>query len=323
MIKRYFLRRNNIITGPFSEALLKQMLLQKQLQPGDQLSEDKKVFLNAGKVLNAVIAPAGSAEKSHREESLLPPPAVCAADESAELPPPAPQLVIPPPAVMPVRQVFTPPPDEPAAVKPLEQRKVWPVISCILASMGNGSGYLQKLWQLGSGAMLGGGLLALFISIIFTLLGCILFSSDYASSDTAFYLRSMIFTVGCGCFFWLFNLLVRFLAAPSMRSYSNEADFLSAMHGAMNISLCGMIVNAVVCVVMHNLAQITGNALPVLICTAALFLLFIWSNMIVSFRINFMDGTRLSAGFATFWAVIELWSTLLLWWLLQKNLYIV
>ena len=332
MVKRYFLRRNNTTTGPFTEPQLRQMLIQQQLLPGDELSEDKRNFFNAGAVLGTVIYPprcnaatpgqvqSPAAPADAVDDDLPEAPPVCKAPEA---PAPVQPIVLQTPgAALPETTVLTAEAPE-NIYTDARERQTWLVVSCTYASLYNGSSYLQRLWHLGSGNMCIAGILSLFNSILFTLLGCVIFAHKYSSVPAAFYLRSLIFTLCCWCLLWIFNSLVRFLAAPTIRPGSAEADFLSASHGAMCVALTGTVINATVSIILHNLSNLTSASMISLLAITLLLLMLMFSNIIVSLRINFMDGTRLGAGFATFWAVIELWGTLLLGLLLLKSLYIV
>ena len=300
MPQRYFTRKNNIITGPWERSSILQMLKNSQLQVTDELSVDKQNWQSI-KVAFDLIIPEETVihleepEQDPVKATLLP--ASTHVPPKQQLPQPKPQL------------------DDPAV-----NNTPWRIVADILGSLGNGSGYLQKLWAKGSLVLIVSGLVMLLLSVVFTLVGCILFAQRYEVPLAGFYLRTLCFVLYCGVWFWLFNVLVKIGASPENHQFSNEVNFLAAMHGMMNISVIAVLVNALA-VFLPQLLELHGGGLYCSLSGLTLIFGFFLLNIIVSLRINFMGGSNLGAGWSTFWSLIELWLLLPAWLWILKELY--
>ena len=84
----------------------------------------------------------------------------------------------------------------------------------VIASLGNGGGYLQRLNQYTGNAMLLAGITAAFLSFLFGILGSVLFGSCYNVSVMKLCMHCLLGILLSGVIFWGGNVLLRKLVKP-------------------------------------------------------------------------------------------------------------
>ena len=318
MHERYFLKLNGVITGPFKRQQLLQMLKNNSIKLETDTSVDKQHFYPLHRALNLImLEPAASPA----------PPQSATLEQNIEADPETPSIPVMEINHFPTEPEALPPQDAESisnseVIAPADDRSVMRIIADTLGSLGNGSGYLLKLFRKGSGAMIGAGMLALFLSITMTILSGVLFASRYDSLRVGFYMRSIVFVLLSGGVFWLFNLFARLIASEQQREFCYEADFLSAMHGMMNMALLTLLAAGSFWLFKNDATVLAGWNVYAVKLFITLILGFFLFNLALSLRVNFFDGCSMGAGWASFWSFIEISLALILWSLIAKPIYI-
>ncbi|MBE6367716.1 MAG: hypothetical protein E7052_07415 [Lentisphaerae bacterium] len=305
MADKFFVRSSNIITGPFTREVILQMLQKGSLTFSDQLSIDKRCWQNPAAALDMII-PALDDKVS---------PAADGAAASNNVPMTAEQSFIPEAAASEQPDMFP---------SPLPQRSTFlDILSCTAGALFNSGEYFKALYQMGTTALLSGGLIAAILGIGSTLLACLLFGSCYNHALVSIYLKSLMLALLSGGVFWLGNILVRAFAPRQLKTIPGraEADFFAAMLGMMNISAVIVLTHAIMFVFNRQLFNFSMHATFVLLTIALLPITFLLANTFVALRLNLMCANQIRSGSASFLAAVEMWLIIPLYCLLQYSIY--
>ena len=297
MDKKFYIRQRNIITGPFERQVLINMLNQGRLSMHDSVSTDKLTWYTPQQALGLIIP---ERVKSGKDEKPSPP------DPPSNTRP----IIIP---------------DEPAINEAAEDFSQKPNLADLLlnvtASLGNGSGYLSRLNQYSGNVMLTAGVIAVVFSLLFVILGILLFGSCYNVSKAVLCVRCLIVTLLSGAFFWGGNELLRVIASPEKKANAPEASFLAAMHAMMSMSVIGVVLNGTVFIFNRNLFNMSMLQISTVLAAALLPLIFFSANTILSLRINFMGNCKMSPGISSLMAVLFFYTATILSVLLLYAVY--
>ena len=296
MERKFFIRQRNIITGPFDRQTVIDMLNRNKLSMHDAVSTDKISWQSPQTALGLIIP---EKVKSIKDEI-----------------PPAPQCA-PEPEVGKLADPDTFSDNEEFAQTPHPAD----ILLNVIASLGNGSGYLNRLQQYSGNTMLIAGVCAAVFSLILAISGCLLFGSCYNVSTTALCIRCLAVVLLSGAFFWGGNEFLRVIASPEKRANAAEASFLAAMHGMMNMSVLGTVLNATVFIFNYNLFNMSKVQISLVSALALLPLIFFSANTILSLRINFMGNCRMKPGLASFISILFFYMATILSALLLYAVY--
>ena len=309
MVQKFYIRQNNIILGPFERQILINMLNTGKLTLQDDVSTDKTNWQSPEIALQLLVPDS----EDLPDNAEAPIPAAPAAPEK-----PTPKAAAEP---------------ESATVIDLDScidldaedfsksPKFGDILLTVIASLGNGGGYLHRLNQYNAGTMLAAGVAAAVLSLIFSAAGALLFGSCYNVSTAAFCVRCMIAAVLSGVIFWGGSALVRAIAALPRDHKAAEADFLAGMQAMMSMSIVGIILNGSLFVFNRVLFNMRAEVITAVLLAALLPLIFFAVNAILSLRMNFMGSSRLSPGMASLWAIVTFYATAVLNILLLYAVY--
>ena len=283
MEKKFYIRQRNIITGPFDRQFLINMINQDKLSLSDAVSTDKIIWQSPQIALNLLVP-----EKACKVETV-------AVDK-------------------PTRTTIILSEEEvDANGGDFSQTPSWSdTLLNVIASLGNGSGYLHRLNQYNSHAMLSAGVIAIAASLLFVLLGVLLFGSCYNVPKSSLALRCLIVTLLSGAFFWGGNELLQAVVSQAKQSKNSAANFLAAMHAMLNMSIIGTVCNGTFFIFNGNLFAMSPLQICAVLAVALLPVIFFSANTILSLRINFMSNCQMSPGTASLVAVLFFYAATIL-----------
>ena len=284
--------------GPFERQTLIVMLNKGKLRMNDEVSTDKVVWQSAQTALGLIVP-----EKAEPK----------AKDHAAPAPPP-------PEYPQPMPPNFSVAADDDVEDFP-EKIGFGDILLNVIASLGNGGGYLHRLNQYNGNTMLAAAACAAALSLLFGLFGCLIFGSCYNISKLALCIRCLIAILLSGALFWLGNTMLRMIATQKREENAAEADFLSAMHGMMNIGVISILLNGTLFIFNKNLFSMSGPKICAVITVALLPLIFFSSNIILSLRMNLMGNCKLRPGAASLLAVLGFYAVTVLSVLLLYGIY--
>ncbi len=299
MIKKYYIRKNNIITGPFERQTLIDMLNQGRLQLSDYVSTDKNFWQSPQDALNLIIP----------EKSTVP------------LPPPPTDYRKAPAAPVPPAVEMLPTYADEEIDDFTHKLSFGDLLLHIIASLGNGGGYLHRLNQYGSNTMLSAGITAAVFSLIFASCGSLLFGSCYNISQISLCIRTLVVILLAGALFWLGNTILRLIRSPEKQNNAAEADFLCAMHAMMNMGVISVIISGTVFAFNRQLFNMTIAQICTVVAVALLPLIFFSVNTILALRMNFMGNCQLKPGISSLLAIFGFYSVTVLSVLLLYAIY--
>ena len=287
MVQKYYIRKDNIITGPFERPQLIDMFKHGRLQMTDQLSADKISWLPPQLALDLIVPEkevSGSAQPIKDDT---------------------------PPVI--VVNTCTNTTDNDVQDEDFTQElNFFDILLHVTASLGNGSGYLKSINQYSSSTVIYAGVTAAVLSLIFGISGCLLFGSCYNISTLQLCLITPTVLLFTGILFWLGNTLLRSVKQPEKQNNAAEADFLCAMHAMLNISVISVILYGTGFIFNTTLFDMTTLQISAVFAAALLPLIFFAVNIILSLRINFMGNCQLKAGTASLLAVLGFYLVIIL-----------
>ena len=285
MEKKYYICKNNVITGPFDRDFLLNMLQQNLLTLDDFLSTDKNSWQPLQKVLDLIVpdqdctdAQPGSPYTASQTLT------ISSANET---------------------DCFLPLSDS----KLPQQITLGDLLLTVIASLGNGGGYLMRLNQYTGNAMLLAGGIAAVYGLLFGVFGSLLFGGLYNISKISVCLRSLTVILLAGAFLWMFNHLVRLFCQQPNHYKAAEADFLTAMHGMMNIGALTALFNSFLFIFNSSLFDMQPFQIALTVAVVLLPLIFFTCNTVLSLRMNFMGNCNMRPGTAAIAAVVEFYLT--------------
>ena len=169
--------------------------------------------------------------------------------------------------------------------------------------------------------MLAASAAAAVLGLLFGLFGCLLFGSCYNISKLALCIRCLIVILLSGALFWLGNTMLRMIATQKREGNAAEADFLSAMHGMMNIGVISVLLNGTIFIFNKKLFTMSVSQMCAVVTVALLPLIFFSSNIILSLRMNLMGNCKLRPGAASLMAVLGFYAVTVLSVLLLYGIY--
>ena len=286
--------------GPFERQTLIVMLNQGKLRMSDEVSADKVAWQSAQTALGLIVP-----EKAASQ----------AKDHTAPAPPP------PAAYPQPVMSNFSAAEDDDDVEDFPEKIGFGDILLNVIASLGNGGGYLHRLNQYSSNTMLAASAAAAVLGLLFGLFGCLLFGSCYNISKLALCIRCLIVILLSGALFWLGNTMLRMIATQKREGNAAEADFLSAMHGMMNIGVISVLLNGTIFIFNKKLFTMSVSQMCAVVTVALLPLIFFSSNIILSLRMNLMGNCKLRPGAASLMAVLGFYAVTVLSVLLLYGIY--
>ena len=299
MEQKFYIRQNNIILGPFTRQTVITMLNSGKLSMQDAISSDKLNWQTPQTALDLLI-----------------PEAETTPDDSAPEPPVVQITVTAPEKVIDLDDCI-----ELAKEDFSQKLKFCDMLLTVLASLGNGGGYLHRLSQYSGNAILVSGIAAAFFGLIFAALGALLFGGCYNVSMTTFCVHCLMSILLSGTLFWGGNTLLRKIVNPAKTANAAEADFSTGMLGMMNMSVIGIILNGSLFVFNKVLFNMSMELIAAVMTAALLPLLFFSVNVILLLRMNFMVSSKLSPGMASLWAVLSFYAATVLSVILLYTIY--
>ncbi len=303
MVKKFFLRRNGVILGPFAEDRLRGMLRTGELAVSDELSADKIRWRSTAEELAMIYpdlppmpAPDTDPEQTPDAGPINPHPG-SPADTAANLQPPSLSMCV-----------------ETAG------SRGW-LGGEAISLLWNSSDCWLRLRRRGGNAMLGAGLLAMLLSLILAALGTALFAARYNAPPVVTWLRSMSFVLVAGLLLWLENVIVRMVAARSPDAGSAEADFLSAMQGMLNFAALHVLTLGTLFLCNPVLYRMAPGQLLAAATVLSLLWSFFLANILVGMRLNLICNVNLASCHATWVAALEVWSVFPVYGLLLAGIY--
>ena len=281
--------------GPFARHTLIDMLNKGRLRMSDHVSTDKISWQNPQLALDLIVP-----------EKPAPPPSTM---QTCQAPPP--------PAAVPADDDN----DDAQIDDFTENLSFGDLLLHVVASLGNGGGYLHRINQYGSNTVLSAGVIAAVFSLIFGMLGSLIFGSCYNIAKSSLCIRTLIVILLTGALFWLGNAMLRMIRVPEKQNNAAEADFLCAMHAMMNIGVLSVILNGTAFIFNRQLFNMSPAQICAVFAVALLPLIFFSGNIILSLRMNLMGNCKMKPGVSSLLAILGFYSVIILSVLLIYTIY--
>ena len=281
MEQKYYILKNNIITGPFTRDTLIDLLNRDRLLMSDYVSTDKKSWKTPQEALKLVM------------------PAKPAANP--EIPPGIPDSTITaaePENIDPICEA-----EEPDTVT--ENLNFTDLLLHVIASLGNGSGYFHRFSCMSRQTMLSAGITAAIFSLLFGAGGSLMFGNCYNISPLSLCIRTVALIVSVGALFYLLNTIVRVSMGREKLCNAAVMDFLCAMTAMMNVTAISITINGTAFIFNRQLFDMSLSQTAAVAVAALLPLLFFICNIILLLRFNFMANCKLKPGISTLLAILE------------------
>ena len=306
MNKKYYLHRNNIITGPFDRTALLSMLKSGVISLQDTLSLDKIRTSSICEALDIAVPEAAAA----------PPPAVPQAPsedkkESAQEPETdtkeTPAAVLRPAPV--IKAVPTP-----------KQNSLLLNFSDTVGALFNADSCQQKLLRAGSEVMTNSAFFAIFTALLVSALAVIFYGRHYTIPFRIILARGMLWTVSAGIFCFLYCRMIK-AAARANEKNPPEVDFMLSTHCMMYASMVLLSGNAVMFLFNRQLFAVTGVQLVIALAVVLLAKIFFLSNFFLTLRLSFMHNKALNQDAAAAWASLGIWLAMVIFFFFQYAVY--
>lgn len=301
MDKKYFLHRNNIITGPFDRAALLTMLKNGTISLFDMLSTDKKQVQKICTVLDIAVPEIAIPVTENTQEN----PAIPPAHQAAE------------PAVCANETSIVRPTDE-LAVKPVKLT-LFETLSYTVESLFNAESAQHKLLSAGSEVMTFSSIFAIFISLMVSALGVLFYGRFYQAEFSIILARGMLWTVLSGIFSFLYCRIIKAASRPS--DPPPGTDFMLSAHVMMYASWLLLIANGVMFLLNRQLFAFNFRQLAAAFIIALLPGIFFLLNQFLTIRLNLMQNKSLNKDAAAGWAGAAIWLLSIIFFFIQYAVY--
>ncbi|MBR2357866.1 MAG: hypothetical protein IKA65_07575 [Lentisphaeria bacterium] len=288
MDKKFFILKNNIVFGPFSRPALLDMYKQGKFSLEDAVSEDKIAWKSPAEVLDLIIPDA---------------------DRQAVAPAPAEDKLN--------KQSIPRKSPKPLPVKNRADQANAPVFSgypgfgellaMTIGSLFGGSSMLKRFFCCGANSMLLGGGLMTITALLLTVLGIVFFGGCYNISYIDLGIRCSLLVLLSGATYWCINALIRGIFAREKYLCGNEADFLAAMYGMMNMAALTLVFNGTFFVFNRSIFSFTLLQITLVLAVALLPTLLFIANIILALSINFISSVKIRPDRAALLAVVSVW----------------
>lgn len=308
MDKKYFLHRNNIITGPFDRAVLLAMLKNGTISLLDMLSTDKKHPQKLAAVLDIIVPEIEAPAADKTQETPVaaatghaPEPAACINAAASA----------PTPAASSVRQ-----PVQPQPVK----LTMFETLSRTVDALFNTEGTQQKLLLAGSEVMTTSAIFAIFISLMLCASGVLFYGRYYQTAFHIILASGMIWTVLSGIFSFLYCRLIKVCSQKSA-FLPPEADFMFSTHCMMFAGMLFLICNAVMFLLNRQLFALNFRQLATAFAIGLLPGICFLGNLFLTIRANLMQNKSLNKDAAAAWAALAIWLLIIIFFFIQYAVY--
>ena len=299
MDKKYYLHRNQIITGPFDRAELMAMYKKGLLNDQDRFSTDKIHVADFCEMLNIIVPETAS----YREEQQQP----SSAEEPAVQEPRA-ESVEPPPRLI-------------SGIVTAEPYRVINIVSDTVMTMFSNSSTLGKLSVPKYAVMSTSAVTAIFTALLLTTASWIFFAHYYNYPPRLILARGIIGVITSGTIAFIGCKLAGLFVRKPNDIPNSEWTFMTAAHCMMHTGALLIAVNGVMFLINTQLFEFNLLRLCIAGTIAALPAIFCLHNTFQTLRHNFCHCQGLSPAAAEFAAEAAIWLNSFVFTAIQSPMY--
>ncbi len=316
MNKRYFIKKNQFITGPFSKCDIIRMLESGQVQVSDMASCDKQSWEYIQHALDLPLPKAENLDKMNPSESvafMLPP---------DDMPEPPGSKPLPPPVIKTPLRHYTNSCDAEKSGDNSGNDFSWNrIFSLTLGALFNGCNSLKLLAEQSVYKVIAAAVFAFFTSIMLNTISSALFIQYYNVSLSAALIRFGIFIVLTGTVLYLINLFSTLLQFTEYTPEKRALDLLSAMLMLQSISAVTALLTAVMFYGNGELFSVGTAKMQIISCAVLLPAGFFSANALVTGRLYFLTAQQRGLFTANLLAIAGLYLSVILAMLLINPIY--
>ncbi|MBO5722018.1 MAG: hypothetical protein J6S19_02780 [Lentisphaeria bacterium] len=316
MDKRYFIKKNQFITGPFSKSDIISMLESGQVQVSDMVSGDKSSWEYIQQALDLPLPKAENLDRMNPSESvafMLPPNDMPEPPESKPLPPPA--------IKKPVLHCKTGSNEDNSGDNSGNEFSLNRIFSLTLGALFNGCNSLKLLAAQAVYKIIAASVSAFFTSLLLNAICCAAFIQYYNVSLYAALLRFGVFIVLAGVVLYLINLFSTLWQCTEYTPEKRALDLLSAMLTLQSISAVTALLTAVMFYGNGELFNVGSVKMQIISCVFLLPAGFFTANALVTGRLHFLASHKSGLFTANLLAVAGLYFSVILALLLIYPIY--
>ena len=297
MKRKYYLHRNNIITGPFDRAALLDMYQKGVMTGQERFSTDKINTAEFYEILGIIVPPVPQSPE---------PPAMPESSINNE----------------PVIEMPETPQMQPPSAKPEDEPyRVIDIVSDTIMTMFSNSSTLNKLSIPHYAVMSTSAVSAIFTALLLTAASWIFFARYYNYPPQLILARGTIGVITSGFIAFICCKLTGLLVNKSVNTPNTEWTFMTAAHCMMHSGALLVAFNGVMFLFNTQLFEFNLQRLCTAAAIAALPVIFCLHNIFQTLRHNFCHCQELSPAAAELAAEFTIWLNTFVFIFIQSPLY--